>query len=428
MTQHERSKVLLPPMAMHAETTPCVVRGEGCYLYTEDGRKILDMASGIATNALGHCHPKVIAAAEKQLHTLIHAGHNILYYEPYTTLMEKLVEKTGNKYKVYFSNSGAEANEGAMKLAKYATQRPVIISMKNAFHGRTMATATITTSNAAYRKNYEPMMPSVYFAEYPYLFRTPYKMEDGKCPKEYFTQFDEIFKKIVDPSMVAAIMMEPVQGEGGYVVPPVEWLKYVRELCDKHSIMLIFDEVQTGFGRTGNLYAWQTLGVEPDIFTSAKAIAGGLPLSAVFGKKEIMDKWAKGAHGGTYGGNPVSCAASLAVLEELYEGGVLENVKKMGEVVRGKFYDLQKKYDVIGDVRGLGLMNAIEFVKPEDNAPDGALCAAVQAEALKRDLLLLNCGADHNNIRLIPPLNVDEATLDTVFQIIDESIAAALKG
>lgn len=219
MTQHERSKVLLPPMAMHAETTPCVVRGEGCYLYTEDGRKILDMASGIATNALGHCHPKVIAAAEKQLHTLIHAGHNILYYEPYTTLMEKLVEKTGNKYKVYFSNSGAEANEGAMKLAKYATQRPVIISMKNAFHGRTMATATITTSNAAYRKNYEPMMPSVYFAEYPYLFRTPYKMEDGKCPKEYFTQFDEIFKKIVDPSMVAAIMMEPVQGEGGYVVP-----------------------------------------------------------------------------------------------------------------------------------------------------------------------------------------------------------------
>ena len=428
MTQHERSKVLLPPMAMHAETTPCVVRGEGCYLYTEDGRKILDMASGIATNALGHCHPKVIAAAEKQLHTLIHAGHNILYYEPYTTLMEKLVEKTGNKYKVYFSNSGAEANEGAMKLAKYATQRPVIISMKNAFHGRTMATATITTSNAAYRKNYEPMMPSVYFAEYPYLFRTPYKMEDGKCPKEYFTQFDEIFKKIVDPSMVAAIMMEPVQGEGGYVVPPVEWLKYVRELCDKHGIMLIFDEVQTGVGRTGNLYAWQTLGVEPDIFTSAKAIAGGLPLSAVFGKKEIMDKWAKGAHGGTYGGNPVSCAASLAVLEELYEGGVLENVKKMGEVVRGKFYDLQKKYDVIGDVRGLGLMNAIEFVKPEDNAPDGALCAAVQAEALKRDLLLLNCGADHNNIRLIPPLNVDEATLDTVFQIIDESIAAALKG
>jgi len=415
-------------MAMHDKSTPCVVKGEGCYLYTEDGRKILDFASGIATNALGHCHPKVVAAAEKQLHSLIHAGHNILYYEPYTTLAEKLIEKTGGKYKLYFSNSGAEANEGAMKLAKYATQRPVIISMKNAFHGRTMATATITTSNAAYRKNYEPLMPSVYFAEYPYLFRTPYQMEDGKCPKEYFTQFDDLFKKIVDPSMVAAIIMEPIQGEGGYVVPPVEWLKYVRELCDKHGILLIFDEIQSGFGRTGDLYAWQTLGIEPDIFTSAKAIGGGLPLSAVFGKSEIMDKWGKGAHGGTFGGNPVSCAAALAVLEELFEGGVLENCRKMGEIVRTRMHDLQKKYSVIGDVRGMGLMNAMEFVKPEDNAPNGDLCSAVITEALKRDLLLLSCGADKNNIRLIPPLNVDESTLDAAFKIIDESIAAALKG
>ncbi|WP_369283322.1 aminotransferase class III-fold pyridoxal phosphate-dependent enzyme [Oscillibacter sp. GMB15532] len=427
MTQHERVQSLMPPMAMHDKSTPCVVKGEGCYLYTEDGRKILDFASGIATNALGHCHPKVVAAAEKQLHTLVHAGHNILYYEPYTTLAEQLIEKTGGKYKLYFSNSGAEANEGAMKLAKYATQRPVIISMKNAFHGRTMATATITTSNAAYRKNYEPMMPSVYFAEYPYLFRTPYQMEDGKCPKEYFTQFYDLFKKIVEPSMVAAIIMEPIQGEGGYVVPPLEWLKYVRALCDQHRILLIFDEIQSGFGRTGNLYAWQTLGIEPDIFTSAKAIGGGLPLSAVFGKSEIMDKWGKGAHGGTFGGNPVSCAAALAVMEELFEGGVLENCRKMGEIVRTRMHDLQQKYSVIGDVRGMGLMNAMEFVKPEDNAPNGALCSAVITEALKRDLLLLSCGADKNNIRLIPPLNVDEGTLDAAFQIIDESIAAALK-
>jgi len=415
-------------MAMHDKSTPCVVKGEGCYLYTEEGRKILDFASGIATNALGHCHPKVIAAAEKQLHTLVHAGHNILYYEPYTTLAEKLIEKTGGKYKLYFSNSGAEANEGAMKLAKYATQRPVIISMKNAFHGRTMATATITTSNAAYRKNYEPLMPSVYFAEYPYLFRTPYQMKDGKCPKEYFTQFDDMFKKIVDPSMVAAIIMEPIQGEGGYVVPPVEWLKYVRELCEQHGILLIFDEIQSGFGRTGDLYAWQTLGIEPDIFTSAKAIGGGLPLSAVFGKSEIMDKWGKGAHGGTFGGNPVSCAAALAVMEELFEGGVLENCRKMGEIVRTRMHDLQKKYSVIGDVRGMGLMNAMEFVNPEGNSPNGTLCSSVITEALKRNLLLLSCGADKNNIRLIPPLNVDEGTLDAAFKIIDESIAAALKG
>ena len=428
MNQHERCLATLPPMAQHGATAPRVVRGEGPYLYTEDGKKLIDMASGIAVNALGHCHPKVVEAIKKQAEVLIHAGHNVTYYEPYVTLTEKLIAATGNKYKLYFSNSGAEANEGAMKLAKFYTHRPVIICMKNAFHGRTMATATITTSNAKYRQYYEPMMPSVYMVEYPYLFRTPYKMEDGKCPKEYFTQFDDLFKKVVDPSMVAGIMMEPIQGEGGYVVPPIEWLQYVREVCDKHGICLIFDEVQSGFGRTGSLYAWQTFGVEPDIFSSAKGIAGGLPLSAVFGKKEIMDAWTAGAHGGTFGGNPVSCAASLAVLEELYEGGVLENVKVMGEYVRERMYGLQKKYNVIGDVRGVGLMNAVEFVKPEDNAPDGALCAKIQAECLNRNLFLLNCGADHNNIRFIPPLNVTKEVLAEAFDIMDEAIAAALKG
>ena len=409
----------------YARNQLAIDHGCGATLFDAEGKKYIDFTSGIGVCSLGYANEAWARAIYDQAMKVGHIS-NLFYTEPYAKLASRLVPAAGMAA-AFFGNSGAEANEGAMKLAKYATQRPVIISMKNAFHGRTMATATITTSNAAYRKNYEPMMPSVYFAEYPYLFRTPYKMEDGKCPKEYMTQFDDIFKKIVYPPMVAGIIMEPIQGEGGYVVPPVEWLKYVREICDKHGILLIFDEVQSGFGRTGELFAWQTLGVEPDIFTSAKAIAGGLPLSAVFGKNEIMDKWLKGAHGGTFGGNPVSCAASLAVLEELYEGGVLENCRKMGEVVRAKLNALKDKYSVIGDVRGVGLMNAMEFVKPEDNAPDGALCAAVQAEALKRNLLLLNCGADHNNVRLIPPLNVDEATLDIAFQIIDESIAAALK-
>lgn len=424
MTLAERCRAVMPPMADRGDA-PGVIRGEGLYFYTEDNRKILDFSSGIAVNQIGHCHPKVVAAAEKQIHTLIHACHNILYYEPSVTLAEKLVELTGNKYKLYFSNSGAEANEGALKLAKYATRRPAIISMKNAFHGRTLATASITTSNSAYRKYYEPMLPSIYFAEYPNLYRTPYKMVDGKCPKEYMTQFDDIFKKIVDPSLVAAIMMEPIQGEGGYVVPPVEWLQYVRKICDEHGIMLIFDEVQSGFGRTGNLYAWQTLGVEPDIFTSAKGIGGGFPLSAVYGKKDVMDKWAKGAHGGTFGGNPVACAASLAVLDVLYNDGALENCRKMGEVVRSKMHDLQKKYPQIGDVRGVGLMNAMEFVK-EDKAPDGELCGAIIKNALSRNLMLLSCGSDHNVIRVVPPLIVDEATITVAFKIIDESIAAAL--
>ena len=385
---------------------------EGIYMYDENGEAYLDFYAGIAVNCLGNCNPKVVKAVQEQS-ALIMQTFNYPYTIPQAVLSKEICETIGMD-KVMYQNSGAEANEAMIKIARKWGIENIgpdawhIITAKQSFHGRTFGAMTATGQpESAIQKGFGDLTPGFTYAEFNNL---------------------DAFKAAYVEGKTCAIMFEPVQGEGGYVVPPVEWLKYVRELCDKHGIMLIFDEVQTGFGRTGNLYAWQTLGVEPDIFTSAKAIAGGLPLSAVFGKKEIMDKWAKGAHGGTYGGNPVSCAASLAVLEELYEGGVLENVKKMGEVVRGKFYDLQKKYDVIGDVRGLGLMNAIEFVKPEDNAPDGALCAAVQAEALKRDLLLLNCGADHNNIRLIPPLNVDEATLDTVFQIIDESIAAALKG
>lgn len=425
MTLSERCKAVMPPMADRA-TDLGIVKAEGCYLYTEDGRKILDFAAGIAVCNVGHSHPKVVAAAKKQMDTLIHACHNVMYYDPYVTLAEKLVALCGGNKKVYFANSGAEANECAIKLAKFATKRPVIISMKNAFHGRTLACASITTSSAQYRKNYEPMLPSIYFAEYPNLFRTPYKMVDGKCPKEYMTQFDDMFKKIVDPSLVAAIMMEPIQGEGGYVLPPVEWLQYVRDICTKHGIMLIFDEVQTGFGRTGNLFAWQTLGVEPDIFTSAKGIAGGFPLSAVIGKKEIMDKWEKGAHGGTFGGNAVSCAASMAVLEVLFEDGGIENCRKMGEVARAGLKAIQQKFPkVVGDVRGVGLFNAIEFVK-EDNAPDGALCTAIVAECAKRDMLLLTCGADKNVIRLMPELTIPEEELKKGLAILEEAVAAAV--
>ena len=415
MTQHERSKVLLPPMAMHAETTPCVVRGEGCYLYTEDGRKILDMASGIATNALGHCHPKVIAAAEKQLHTLIHAGHNILYYEPYTTLMEKLVEKTGNKYKVYFSNSGAEANEGAMKLAKYATQRPVIISMKNAFHGRTMATATITTSNAAYRKNYEPMMPSVYFAEYPYLFRTPYKMEDGKCPKEYFTQFDEIFKKIVDPSMVAAIMMEPVQGEGGVFPATDEFIQGIRKFCDEKGILMLLDEVQAGWGRCGDFMCYMTYGIKPDVVSMAKAMGGGMPIGGIACTDRVATAFGPGTHGSTYAGHPVSCAASLAVLRELKAGKWPENAKKVGDYFAA---ELAKMPHVV-TVRHRGLFVGVVL-------EDGINAVEVKRHCIKNHFLVTAIGA--NIIRMVPPLTIREVDCDEAVARLSKSINEVAEG
>lgn len=418
---YERCMKVMPPVVKRA-TTMGVTKGEGCYLWSEDGRKILDFASGVAVCNLGHNHPKVVEAAEKQMKELIHGGHNVVYYESYVRLAERLVELTGGDTMVYFSNSGAEANEGAIKLAKYVTKRPGIIAFRGSFHGRTLATTSLTSSSSAYRKNYEGLLPSVYFAEYPYLYRTPYEMKDGKCPKEYFEQFENIFHTLIDPSMVAAIMMEPVQGEGGYIVPDKEFVQYVREICDKYGIILIFDEVQSGMGRTGKLFAYEHFGVKPDILTSAKGIANGFPLSAVIGKKEIMEQWPAGAHGGTFGGNPVACAAANAVLDELTDGGMLDNAAKMGDYFKEKLFALQKKYpSVIGDVRGLGLMLAMEMVHP-DKTPDADITTAIRTKALEKGLLLLGCGTNHNIVRFIAPTIVTEKEIDIAINIIDECL------
>lgn len=418
---YERCMKVMPPVVKRA-TTMGVTKGEGCYLWSEDGRKILDFASGVAVCNLGHNHPKVVEAAERQMKELIHGGHNVVYYESYVRLAERLVELTGGDTMVYFSNSGAEANEGAIKLAKYVTKRPGIIAFRGSFHGRTLATTSLTSSSSAYRKNYEGLLPSVYFAEYPYLYRTPYEMKDGKCPKEYFEQFENIFHTLIDPSMVAAIMMEPVQGEGGYIVPDKEFVQYVREICDKYGILLIFDEVQSGMGRTGKLFAYEHFGVKPDILTSAKGIANGFPLSAVIGKKEIMEQWPAGAHGGTFGGNPVACAAANAVLDELTDGGMLDNAAKMGDYFKEKLFALQKKYpSVIGDVRGLGLMLAMEMVHP-DKTPDADITTAIRTKALEKGLLLLGCGTNHNIVRFIAPTIVTEKEIDIAINIIDECL------
>lgn len=419
-TLFERCQKVMPPVANRA-TQMGVVKGEGCYLTSEDGREILDFASGVAVCNIGHNHPKVVGAAIEQVKSLIHGGHNVVYYESYVSLAEKLVEITGGDTMVYFSNSGAEANEGAMKLAKYITKRQAVIAFKGSFHGRTIATTSITSSNSAYRKNYEALLPSVYFAEYPNLFRTPYTRECGECPKQYLEQFDEMFKKLIDPYSVAAIIMEPIQGEGGYVVPPVEFVKYVREICDKYGIMLIFDEIQTGFGRTGKMFAQENFGVKPDIFTTAKAIASGFPLSAIIAKKEHMEKWVAGAHGGTFGGNPVACAAALATIDVL-ENGALENCAKMGEYFKEKLLELKRKYKEIGDVRGIGLMLAIELVD-EENRANTHLTKTILTKALEKGLLLLSCGCDKNVVRFIAPMIVEKKDIDKAIQILDEILS-----
>lgn len=421
-SMYERCTAVMPAVANRA-TTLGVVDSEGCYLYTEDGRKVLDFGSGVAVNNLGNKNQRVAEAIKKQLDTMIHVGHNVVYNESYVRLAEKLVELTGGDTKVYFSNSGAEANEGAMKLAKYVTKRPGIIAFTNSFHGRTIGCISVTGSNSAYRKNYEALLPSVYWAQYANCYHCPFHQQKGACHMECLRQFDDIFHNLIEPESVAAIMLEPVQGEGGYIAPPKEFLEGLRTICDEHGIMLIFDEVQTGIGRTGELYAYQTYGVKPDILTSAKALGGGIPLSAVIAKASVMDKWPVGAHGGTFGGNPLACSAALETLAIIEEDNLLSHCKEMGAYFIGKLRALQEKYpQYIGDVRGIGLMVAIELTDAQGN-PDEKLTSAIKAKALEKNLLLLTCGNRHNVVRFIAPLIVTEKEIDCAVEIIDSILA-----
>ena len=418
-SMYERCMEVMPAVAGRA-TKLGVVDSCGSYVITEDGRKVLDFASGVAVNNLGHKNEEVVEAIKQQLDTMIHVGHNVVYYESYVRLAEKLVELTGGDTMVYFSNSGAEANEGAVKLAKYVTKRPAVISFKNSFHGRTMACVSITGSNSAYRKYYEPLLPSVYWADYANCYRCPFGKAKGSCSMECLKQFDNMFAKLIDPECVAAVIVEPVQGEGGYIVPEKKFLQGLRDICDKYGIMLIFDEVQTGIGRTGELYAYQTLGVRPDILTSAKALGGGVPLSAVIAKKEIMEKWPAGAHGGTFGGNPLACAAGLKTLEIIERDNLLGHCRDMGSIFMKKLKLLQDKYpSVIGDIRGLGLMIAME-ITDENGNPDSKMTSYIKEKALEKDLLLLTCGSDHNVVRFIAPLTVKEEEITYACDVIED--------
>ena len=418
-SMYERCCDVMPQVANRA-TKLGVIDSEGCYLYTEDGSKVLDFASGVAVNNLGNKNPEVVEAIKKQLDTMIHVGHNVVYNESYVELAEKLVEMTGGDTKVYFSNSGAEVNDGAMKLAKYVTKRPAIIAFRNSFHGRTIGSLSITGSSSSYRKNYEPLMPAVYWADYANCHHCSFGKTKGQCSMECIKQFDSIFAKLIAPECVAAIIVEPVQGEGGYITPPEEFLKGLREICDKNGIMLIFDEVQTGVGRTGQLYAYQTFGVKPDILTSAKALGGGVPLGAIIAKKESMDKWPAGAHGGTFGGNPLACAAGLKTLEIIERDGLLENCRIQGKYFKNRLLKLQEKYPkYIGDVRGVGLMVAMELVDENGN-PNSEITTTIKQKALEKNLLLLTCGSDHNVVRFIAPLVVSKKEIDEAMAIIEE--------
>jgi 4-aminobutyrate aminotransferase and related aminotransferases len=421
-SMYEKSLDLFPPVANRA-THLGIVKGEGAYVWDENGKKYLDFASGVAVVNCGHNHPYVVKKAKEQMDKLIHGGHNVVYYQSYIDLAEKILGHVGHDYKIYFSNSGAEANEAAIKLAKQVTHRPGIITFKRSFHGRTLATATLTASSSKFRRNYEGLLPSVYYADYPYAARTGLteEQEVARC----LDSLHEIFRDLIEPEQVACMILEPVQGEGGYIVPPKSFLQALRKICDEHGILLAFDEVQTGFGRTGKIFAYENFDVKPDIMSLAKAIANGFPLSALVARRDLMDQWPAGTHGGTFGGNPVACAAGVAVFE-LLEGGLVDHGAEMGRYFKQKLEALKAKHKEILEIRGLGLMIGAEFVD-HDGKPDAALVTEIRKRALEKGLILLYCGVDNNCIRFIPPLIVTEAQIDDAMNILTESLEESLQ-
>jgi 4-aminobutyrate aminotransferase len=401
-----------------------VDRGEGIYIWDIQGNRYMDFTSGIAVTNTGHAHPRVVRAIQEQAAKIIHAQQNILAHE---SMMRAAVELTAtlpsNLNQVFWANSGAEAVEGAIKLAKVATGRPAMIAFRGAFHGRTHAAMSVTSSRAKVRGHYEPLLASVYFAPYPYLFRSPYKGAPEDADLKYFEELEYLFETMVMPDDVAAILMESVAGEGGYLFPTKRWVRKVRELCDKHGILLIMDEIQTGVGRTGKMWGFEHYDVKPDIITVAKGIASGMPVSAVVSDKAIMDKWAPGAHGGTYGGNAVGTAAAIATLEVMRDEGLVENSARVGQVLIDGLREIQANFPVIGDVRGIGLMIAVEFVTA-DGSPNPAAASAVINSCLEDRLLLITCGTFEQAIRVIPPLVVNEDQAHEFLAIFRKAVAS----
>lgn len=380
-------------------------RAEGSYIYTADGRKLLDFTCGIAVTNTGHCHPKVVEAIRQQAGLFLHAQANIVIHKPMLELIAELRQIVPPSMDgFFFSNSGAEAIEGAIKLARAATGKQNIIVFSGSFHGRTAGTMALTTSKTIYRAGFGPLPSGVFVAPYPYAFRLG--MTDEKASAYALEQLELLLASQTAPKETAAFLIEPVLGEGGYVVPPASFMKGLRELSRRHGILLIFDEIQSGMGRTGKWFALEHHGVVPDIMTVAKGIASGLPLSGVFSPLELMKKWDVGSHGGTFGGNVVACAAGVATIRAMREEGMLQNARERGLQLMTGLRRLQEEAPDIGDVRGLGLMIGTEFQVEGRPEKAKARVKEVVHAAAEQGLLLLTCGTFDNTIRWIPPLNV----------------------
>lgn len=417
------------PDAIGCAYPVAIKRGEGAMVEDLDGNIFLDWVGGVGVLNVGYSQPSMIAAVKEQADRFFHGMFNIVTHEGYVALAEKLneiVPVKGEKKRTFFANSGAEADENAVKIARGYTKRPNIIVFSGAFHGRTELTMTMT-SKKAYAKYMGPLSHGVFRAKFPYLYRKPEGMPDDAAIDYYVSSIYEVFEECGAADTIAAIVVEPLQGEGGFIPAPIEWVKAVRKICDENGILLIADEVQAGFCRTGRMFAseyWKEAGCAPDILATAKSIAGGMPLSAIVAREEIMQAVPAGTIGGTYCGNAVSCASALKAIEIMEKEKLADRAMEIGKKVMARYEKMKKKYSVIGDVRGLGAMIGLEFVKDQESRePNAEIVKNLIQECAKNGLIVENAGIYGNVIRFLAPLVITDAQLDAGLDIMEAAIA-----
>lgn len=426
MTTHRTAEDLLAARANNIPrglltAHPIVIdRAENGYVWDTTGRRYFDFVGGIGVLNVGHNHPRVVAAVQEQLKRVTHTAFQVAVYEPYIALAErlnKLVGK-GQPYKSIFLTTGAEAVENAIKIARAYTGRPGVIAFRGGFHGRTLLGVTLTGFAQPYKQNFGPFPAEIYHSAYPDAYR-------GVSVEKAVEALEEVFATEIAPDRVAAILIEPVQGDGGFLQAPPEFMRALREITTRHGIVLITDEIQTGFGRTGKMFGFEHAGIEPDLVTVAKSLAGGFPISGVVGKAQIMDAPAPGGLGGTYGGNGVACAAALAVLDAFEQDGLAERAAALGEKISAALDVLQQKHSDIGTVRGTGYMRALEFVTDGvAKKPDADRAQQVIERARERGLLVIKCGVHRNIVRFLAPVTISDADLDEAMDILAEALSA----
>ena len=417
------------PRGVPAVTPIAVVHAEGAVLTDADGNRLIDFGGGIGVVNTGHRHPGVVDAVRAQLDQFAHVCFPVSTYEPYVALAERLNRLTPGTHekRTFFVNSGAEAVENAVKVARFFTGRQAVICFEHGFHGRTNLAMALTAKVLPYKKGFGPFAPEVYRIPYPYCYRCAEGPAGGRCCLADTTRLEHTLAGIVDPGAVAAIIMELELGEGGFVPAPVEYVQMLAAFAREHGILFIADEIQTGFGRTGKLFACEHYGLVPDLMTTAKSLAGGLPLAAVTGRADVMEAPQVGGLGGTYGGNPLACAAALAVLDAMEAEGIPAHAQRTGDRVKARFRRWAEQFPCIGDVRGLGAMVGMELVTDrESRTPDKALTGRVVAAALQRGLVLLSSGTFGNTIRVLAPLTADDAVIDEGLDVMGAALEAAV--